>query len=162
MDYRSGEIGRILVIRFDDGDDFLQELINVVKKENVQTGWFSMLGGLRQAGVVTGPKKPTMPPEPIWAAVDGAREVVGIGSIFRDESGEPKIHLHAALGHKGETMTACVRKDSKTYLILEAYLIEITNIDVTRPWFPPGQFNRVTFHNQQQLERHDVTPRETL
>lgn len=145
MEYGTGKTGRIFAIRFDDGDDFLQELINVVKKEHIEAGWFTMIGGLRQAEVVTGPQEPTVPPIPVWASVDGAREVVGAGSVFWDENGEPKIHLHAALGHQGQTMTACVRKGTKTYLILEAYLTEIVGLQATRPWFPTGQFNRLTF-----------------
>lgn len=145
MDYRSGKIGRVFAIRFDDGDDFLQELLKVVTKEDIFAGWFTMIGGLRQAEVVTGPQEPTMPPDPVWASVDGAREVVGLGSVFRDETGEPRIHLHAALGHHGQTMTACVRKGTKTYLILEVYLTEITDLQAARPWFPAGQFYRLTF-----------------
>ena len=82
MDYRTGKIGRIFAIRFDDGDDFLQGLIDVVKKEHVLAGWFSVIGGLRQAEVVTGPEEPTMPPKPVWAAVDGAREVLGAQSVL--------------------------------------------------------------------------------
>lgn len=147
MEYRTGQIGRIFVIRFDDGDDLLQELTRVVKAEAIRAGWFALLGGLRQAEVVTGPKEPTIPPEPVWAAVNGAREVVGLGSIFWDEADEPKIHLHAALGHHGQTMTACVRKGTRTYLILEAYLTEIIDLQAIRPWFPEGQFNRLTFTN---------------
>jgi predicted DNA-binding protein with PD1-like motif len=49
MDYRTGKVGRLIVIRFDDGDDFLQELINVVKKENIRAAYFTMIGGLRRA-----------------------------------------------------------------------------------------------------------------
>ena len=145
MDYRTGTIGRIVVIRFDDGDDLLHELTEVVRREGIMAGWFTLLGGLRHAEVVTGPKEPTVPPEPVWATVDGAREVVGVGSVYRDESGEPKIHLHTSLGHHGATMTACVRMGTRTYLILEAYLTEITDIQATRPWFAPGQFHRLTF-----------------
>ena len=145
MDYRTGTIGRIFSIRFDDGDDFLGELSNLARKENIEAAWFNLIGGVRSAEVVTGPKQPTMPPDPVWAKVEGAREVVGIGSLFRDEHHEPKIHLHASLGHHGDTMTACVRKGTRTYLILEAFLIEISGIDATRPWFATGQFNRLTF-----------------
>ncbi len=145
MDYSTGTIGRIFTIRFDHGDDFLTELTSLAIKENIQAGWFNIIGGLREAEVVTGPKEPTMPPEPVWKKVDGAREVVGVGSIFRDENNEPKIHLHTSLGHHGETMTVCVRKGTKTYLILEVYLIEIEDINVTRPWYEKGQFNRLTF-----------------
>jgi len=94
--------------------------------------------------VVTGPKEPVMPPEPVWAQVTGARETLGSGSIYWDEA-EPRIHLHAALGHHGETLTACVRKGTKVYLILEVLILELDGIDATRPWFAQGGFNRLTF-----------------
>jgi len=145
MDYAVGTIGRIFTIRFDDGDDFLTGLADLAAKENVKAGWFNIIGGLRQAEVVTGPQAAVMPPEPVWAKVDEAKEVIGVGSIFRDENNLPKVHLHSALGHHGNTMTVCVRKKTATYLILEAYLVEITGINATRPWFAKGQFNRLAF-----------------
>lgn len=144
MDYRSGKINRVFTIRFDEGDDFLGELTNLIVKENIKNGWFHVIGGLREAGVVTGPKEPVVPPEPVWEEVQGARETLGTGSIFWDDD-EPKIHLHAAMGHHGDTLTACVRKGTKVYLVLEVYLIEITGIDASRPWFEQGGFNRLTF-----------------
>ena len=149
MDYTCGSIGRIFTIRFDDNDDFLTMLTELAIKENIRAGWFNMIGGLREADVVTGPEAPTMPPNPVWAKVEGAREVVGVGSLFRDENDTPKIHLHTSLGHHGKTMTACVRKGTKTYLILEVYLIEIEGINASRPWFELGQFNRLTFEKKQ-------------
>ncbi|MFW8600496.1 PPC domain-containing DNA-binding protein [Desulfobacterota bacterium M19] len=145
MEYKTGNIGRIFTIRFDDGDDFLDSLSTLAEKENIKAGWFNIIGGLRQAEVVTGPKEATMPPDPVWAAVDEPQEVIGVGSLFRDENNIPKIHLHTALGHHGRTMTVCVRKGTRTYLILEVYLIEINDINASRPWFPAGGFNRLTF-----------------
>ena len=144
MDYRTGTINRVVTIRFDEGDDFLGGLTEVVRRENIRCGWFFVLGGLRQAEVVTGPKAPVMPPDPVWQAISGARETLGAGSIYW-EGDEPKIHLHAALGHHGETITACVRKGTKVYLVLEVCLMEIAGIDATRPWYPAGGFNRLTF-----------------
>jgi len=145
MEYCTGKTGRIIVIRFDNNDDVLQGLLHVAKKESIQAGYFTMLGGLLAAEVVTGPVEATMPPVPVWAQVDGPREVVGVGSIFLDENDEPRIHLHAALGHHGQTTTACIRKGAKTYLILEAYLVEIIDIKAKRPWFADGQFYRLSF-----------------
>ncbi|MEA3546257.1 MAG: PPC domain-containing DNA-binding protein [Thermodesulfobacteriota bacterium] len=145
MEYKTGSTGRIFAVRFDDGDDFLEEMLKLIKKENIRFGWFHVIGGLRQADVVTGPKEPVMPPEPVWREIEGARETLGTGSIARDEKDEPKIHLHAALGHHGDTLTACVRKGTKVYLILEVYIIEVTGVDVSRPWFAEGGFNRLTF-----------------
>ena len=144
MEYRTGTIGRVFSVRFDEGDYFLEELITLIKKENIRNGWFHLLGGLREADVVTGPKEPTMPPEPVWREVRGAREVLGTGTIFWDAD-EPKIHLHAAMGHHGDTLTACVRKGTKVYLVLEVMIIEMEGIDATRPWFEQGGFNRLTY-----------------
>lgn len=144
MDYRTGTINRVVTIRFDEGDDFLGGLTEIVRRENIRCAWFFVLGGLRQAEVVTGPKEPVMPPDPVWQAISGARETLGAGSVYW-EGAEPRIHLHAALGHHGETITACVRKGTKVYLVLEVCLIEIAGIDATRPWYEAGGFNRLTF-----------------
>jgi uncharacterized protein len=144
MDYRTGSIGRVLSIRFDHGDDLLEGLKEIILKEKIQSGWFQILGGIRQAGVVTGPKEPTMPPDPVWRDVEEAREVLGSGSVHMDGE-EPRIHLHAAMGHHGDTLTACIRKNTKVYLILEVILFELQGIDACRPWYEEGGFNRLTF-----------------
>ncbi len=145
MDYRSGSTGRTLVIRFDHGDDFLNGLKEVIIKEKIRNGWFHVIGGMGEADVVIGPKKPVMPPEPIWQEVRSPREMLGTGSIYWDENEEPKIHLHTALGDHGESMTVCMRAQTKTYLILEVYLIEIIGFTASRPWYDKGGFNRLTF-----------------
>jgi predicted DNA-binding protein with PD1-like motif len=129
MEYRKGTIGRVFSVRFDEGDFFLEEFIQLIKKENIRA---------------TGPKEPTMPPEPVWSEVRGAREVLGTGTVFWDVN-EPKIHLHAAMGHHGDTLTACVRKGTKVYLVLEVMIIELEGIEATRPWYEIGGFNRLTY-----------------
>jgi predicted DNA-binding protein with PD1-like motif len=144
MDYRKGTIGRVFIVRFDEGDLFLEGLLKIISEEKITSGWFHVLGGLREADVVTGPREPVMPPEPIWSEVRGARETMGTGSIFWDGE-EPKIHLHAALGHHGDTLTACVRKGTKVYLVLEVVIFEIDGINASRPWYEEGGFNRLTF-----------------
>ena len=144
MDYRKGTIGRVFTVRFDEGDLFLEGLLKIIAEEKISCGWFHVLGGLREADVVTGPKEPVMPPEPVWSEVRGARETMGTGSIFWDDN-EPKIHLHAAMGHHGETLTVCVRKGTKVYLVLEVVIFEIEGINASRPWYEEGGFNRLTF-----------------
>lgn len=144
MEYRTGSIERVLMIRFDDGDDVLEGLKSIVIKEKIQSCWFQILGGIRHTKAVTGPEKPVMPPTPVWCEVDGAREALGTGSIHFDGD-EPRIHLHAALGHHGETMTACIREHTKVYLVLEVMLLELKGLNASRPWFDKGGFNQLTF-----------------
>ncbi|OGR07861.1 MAG: DNA-binding protein [Deltaproteobacteria bacterium RIFOXYD12_FULL_50_9] len=144
MEYKVGSIGRVIVARFDDGEDFLGSLRDLVTQEQIRAGWFHILGGLRHADAVSGPKEPVMPPDPVWQTVDGAREVLGAGSIFWDGA-KPKFHLHSALGHHGETLLGCVRRNTSVYLILEVCILEITGFTATRPFWDKGGFNRLTF-----------------
>ncbi|MDA8163675.1 MAG: DNA-binding protein [Desulfobacteraceae bacterium] len=143
MDYRTGRVGRIVVARFDHGEDFLAGLTEIVKKEEIRAGFLHLLGGVQEADVVTGPREPVMPPDPVWREVK-TRETLATGSIFWDGP-EPKMHLHAALGHHGETITGCVRRKAKVYLVIEAYIFEILDLGAGRPWYPEGGFNRLTF-----------------
>jgi len=144
MEYAVGNIGRVFLLRFDDGDDLLGELEALAAKENVRAGWFQLLGGLRKAEVVTGPEAPTMPPKPVWRTVEGAQEILGIGSLFW-EGDQPRLYLHAALGHHGETLVSCVRRATRVYLIIEIFLFEIVAIAASRPWDANRGFNRLLF-----------------
>ncbi len=141
MEYQTGSTGRVFYVRFDHGEDLIAGLKNLVRKEKVNNAWFQLFGGILAADVVIGPKQPSMPPEPIWQKVDEAREVLATGSIFWDEQ-EPMLHLHAALGHHGQTVTGCVRKKAEVYLVIEAVVFELVGMDITRPWYQIGGFNR--------------------
>ena len=147
MRYQAGEAGRVFYVRLDDGEDLHEAIKDLVSRENIRCAWFHIFGGLRKAGVVIGTKEPVMPPEPVWEEVNDTREVIGTGSVFWSDD-EPLIHLHAAMGHHGATLTGCVRKDSKVYLVIELMLVEVTGIDVTRPWYEKGGFNRPTFASE--------------
>ncbi|OQX06735.1 MAG: DNA-binding protein [Desulfobulbaceae bacterium A2] len=144
MDYRSGNLGRVFLLRLDDGDDLHACLRELIAREKIESGWFQVFGGLRRAEVVTGPREPVAPPEPVWHTMDEAREILGLGSVY-SEGDEPRIHLHAAMGHHGDTLTACVRKDAQVYLVLEVLFYELTGFTVIRPWNPEWGFNRLTF-----------------
>ena len=147
MEYRTGSVGRIIAARFDHGENLLTGLQDIVLKENIASGWFQIIGALGKAGVVTGPKEPVVPPEAVWREVETVCEVVGSGSVHLD-NGEPKIHLHAALGDHGETLTACVRRDSRVYLTIELLLFELIGLGASRPWNAASGFSMVRFEQQ--------------
>ncbi|MCW5200719.1 DNA-binding protein [Desulfobulbus sp. F4] len=144
MEYRAGTVGRVIAVRFDHGEDLLAGLRDIMLKEKVASGWFQIIGALGKAGVVTGPKEPVVPPDPIWQEVNSVCEVVGSGSVHLD-NGEPKIHLHAALGDHGETLTACVRRDSRVYLTIELLLFELLGLGASKSWDEKSQYSRLFF-----------------
>lgn len=144
MEYRTGSIGRVLTIRFDHKEDFFQGIREIILKENIRTAWFQVIGALDRAGVVIGPKEPFVPPDPVWRDVEGASELIACGSVYMDND-EPKIHLHGALGEHGKTLTGCIRKDTRVYLLLEVLLFELTGIHAARPRDEALGVNRVVF-----------------
>ena len=82
---------------------------------------------------MVGPRRShEMPPEPMLLPIDGAHEVAGVGVLAPDENGKPVLHIHAALGRSGQTMTGCLRPGVKTWLVAEAILYEILGAKVKR------------------------------
>ncbi len=127
MKYQVGEIGRVIVARFEDREDALKNIADIAKKENIRSAVFYLIGGLRQGRVVVGPEKEELPPKPVWKEIKESHEVLGIGTIFWQED-EPKIHFHGAFGKKDMIKVGCLRETSETFLVLEAIIIEIEGI----------------------------------
>jgi predicted DNA-binding protein with PD1-like motif len=131
MKYQVGTAGRVIVSRFEDGEDVLKNIIDIVKKEDIRNAVFYLIGGIRQGRVVVGPEKEELPPKPVWKEIKESHEVLGIGTIFWQEN-EPKTHFHGAFGKKDMIKVGCLRETSETFLIIEAVIIEIGGIDARR------------------------------
>jgi predicted DNA-binding protein with PD1-like motif len=132
MKYKTGRQGRVIVAKFDDGDDVLQGLVDVVKKEDIRAGILHVIGGMKGGDIVVGPEKDgVLPPVPVWKSLGESHEVVGTGTIFWQDD-EPRIHFHGAFGKKDMMKIGCLRKNSETFLILEAVIMEIEGIDARR------------------------------
>lgn len=129
--YQTGDVGRVIVARFEDGEDILENLIMIAKKENIKNAVFHLVGGIRQGRVVVGPAKEELPPEPVWKEIQESHELLGAGTIFL-QGDEPKIHLHGAFGKKDMVKVGCLRGKSETFLVLEAVIIELRGIDAKR------------------------------
>ncbi|HCG99203.1 MAG: DNA-binding protein [Candidatus Aquicultor primus] len=131
MDYRVGEIGRVVVARFNGHEEVLGNLREIARKENMRAAVVYLVGGMQKGRMVVGPEKDELPPVPIWREVKESNEVLGIGTIFW-EGDEPKIHLHGAFGKRDEVKVGCLREDSEAFLVLEAVMIELKGIDAVR------------------------------
>ena len=131
MKYQTGKSGRIIVAKFDDHDDVLGNLVDIAKKENISAGVFYLVGGMREGKIVVGPEIDELPPKPVWRELGESHEVLGMGTIFRQED-EPKIHFHGAFGKKDTVKVGCLREKSETFIVLEAIIIEIEGINATR------------------------------
>ncbi|MFC2060365.1 PPC domain-containing DNA-binding protein [Chloroflexota bacterium] len=133
MKASEGQVGRVFVIRLEDGDVVPACIERFAVERGISVGHVILVGGIGGGEVVVGPRKSVgMPPEPMLLPVDGAHEVVGVGVIAPGEDGQPALHMHASLGRAGRAMTGCLRPGVTTWLVGEAIIYEITGADVSR------------------------------
>ena len=131
MQYSEGRLGRVFVLRIDDGEDFLAVTRDFIKDRAVRSGTLIFLGALRQGRMVTGPEELAIPPEPHYVMFEGGWEMVGIGTIYPGEDG-PAIHYHASVGRAGHALTGCLREKAVTYIIAEVIVLEFTGLEIRR------------------------------
>jgi predicted DNA-binding protein with PD1-like motif len=131
MQYTEGQLGRVFVVRIDDGEDMLISLHQFINNKSIQAGSILFLGALMNGRMVTGPEEPVIPPVPHFVMFEGGWEVFGIGTIFMEEGG-PHIHYHASVGRSGHALTGCLREKATTYLIVEAVILEFTGLSARR------------------------------
>ena len=131
MQYTEGQLGRVFVVRIDDGEDMLLSLRQFIIDKNIQAGSIHFLGALMNGRMVTGPEEPVIPPVPHFVMFEGGWEIFGVGTIYPGEGG-PHIHYHASVGRSGHALTGCLREKAITYLIVEAVIMEFTGLTARR------------------------------
>jgi predicted DNA-binding protein with PD1-like motif len=133
MKASEGQLGRVFVIRLEDGDPIPASIERFAEEKKISVGQVILIGGIGDGEVVVGPRRSNeMPPEPMLVPVDGVHEVVGVGIIAPDKKGKPKLHIHASLGRAGKTTTGCLRPGVTTWLIGEVIILEIKGTDAVR------------------------------
>jgi uncharacterized protein len=133
MKSSEGKIGRVFILRLEDGDMVPECIEKFALEKGIKVGHVILIGGIGGGQVVVGPRKTEeMPPDPVLLTVDGAHEVEGVGIIAPDKDGKPVLHIHASLGRGGRTLTGCLRPGVKTWLVGEALLYEITGTSARR------------------------------
>lgn len=134
MKYSEAKPGRIFTVRLEDGDVLHESLERLAREKSVRAAAVLLVGGFDDGSrLVVGPREGRGTPiEPVIAALTGVHEAAGVGTIFPDAAGQPKLHLHAACGRGTATVTGCVRAGVKTWHILEAIVIELLDTPACR------------------------------
>jgi predicted DNA-binding protein with PD1-like motif len=129
LKYSEGNIGRIFVIKLEDGDKIPDCIEDFAKEKNIKSGTVFYIGGAGKGSkIVTGPEDGNVKkPIPIIKKLKDVNEACGIGTIFLNENNKPKLHMHSAFGRKNKTITGCVREGVNIWLIGEIIILEIIN-----------------------------------
>ncbi|MDI6686838.1 MAG: DNA-binding protein [Desulfobacterales bacterium] len=128
MKYSQAKLGRIFVIRLEDGDIVHEEIERFARNQSVKAASLIIIGGAdKDSKLVVGPEQGRMKTiVPIEHILDDIHEVAGVGTIFPDDEGNPVLHMHMACGRKTSTITGCIRNGVKVWHIMEVILFELT------------------------------------
>jgi predicted DNA-binding protein with PD1-like motif len=133
MKASEGRVGRVFVLRLEDGDIVPDCIERFAAEKGISVGHVILVGGIGAGEVVVGPRRSDeMPPEPMLLTIDGAHEVAGVGVLAPGQDGRPVLHIHAALGRAGKTVTGCLRPGVTAWLVAEAIIYEILGANAAR------------------------------
>ena len=92
MKASEGKLGRVFVIRLEDGDVLPGCIEKFAEQKGVSVGHAILVGGIGEGQIVVGPRySHKMPPEPMLLPIDGAHEVAGVGVLAPGEDGQACI-----------------------------------------------------------------------
>lgn len=128
MQFTEAKLGRCFVLRLHDSDRLPDVLESFAAEKKVFMALCFFLGGVKEdSRVVVGPKNGNAnPPEPMITLLKGVHEACGVGTIFTDETGKPKLHMHTSFGRNENTVTGCVRMGVEVWQIGEVVIMELT------------------------------------
>jgi uncharacterized protein len=134
MKFSQGSLGRVFILRLEDGDVLNDTLEAFARQQNVVRALVFYLGGTAPGSkLVVGPEaRQDDAVIPIIHALAGARETLALGTLLPNEHGEPVVHMHAATGREGDATVGCTRAGLETWLVGEVVLLEILGTEAHR------------------------------
>lgn len=144
MEYSIGKPGRIIAVKLDEGEKLYDSIHSLAEKENINSAAVFITGGFRKADVVVGPESEG-PIVPKFKNFTGPGEVLGVGTLYRDDENQPKMHLHCAAGKGEEVMAGCPRGGAEVFLTLEITIIEFDGVGGVRRYDPQHEVKLLSF-----------------
>ncbi|MFZ5449264.1 MAG: PPC domain-containing DNA-binding protein [Thermodesulfobacteriota bacterium] len=149
MRYTEGRMGRVFVLRLEDGERLNDTLEAFAREQNLSHALAFYLGGSATGSkVVVGPDAArTDAVVPLIHTLTGSQEVLAVGTLIPDETGAPVLHMHAASGREGRATVGCTRAGVDVWLVGEVVLLEIVGPTARRRKDPETGFQLLTVGN---------------
>ena len=127
MQYGEGKLGRVFVLRLEEGETLNDTIEAFAREHGIEGAMVMYLGGARAGSrVVVGPEAGRGEAVvPMVYALTGIQEVLAVGTLFQSEAGEPVLHMHAAAGREGGATVGCTRAGVEVWLVGEVVILEI-------------------------------------
>jgi predicted DNA-binding protein with PD1-like motif len=142
MQYGEGSLGRVFVLRLEEGEILNDTIEAFAREHNLLGGLAFFLGGSADGSkVVVGPDANRSDAiVPLIHLLRGAQEVLALGTLFANEAGEPVLHMHGAAGREGGATVGCTRAGVEVWLVGEVVLLEILGTAARRVKEPQTGF----------------------
>ncbi len=134
MKFTEARIGRVFVLRLHDGDLIPDVLESFAAQQKISGALCFLVGGAKEdSHVVVGPDNGNVvAPQAMVTLLRGVHEICGVGTVFVDENGHPKLHMHASFGRNANTITGCVRLGVDIWRIGEVIMLELLSAGILR------------------------------
>jgi uncharacterized protein len=151
MHYTEGRMGRIFVLRLEDGERLNDTLETFAREHNLSHALAFYLGGSASGSkVVVGPDTERVDTvAPLIHMLTGPQEVLAVGTLAPDENGAPVLHMHAAAGREGRATVGCTRAGVDVWLVGEVVLLEIVGPAAQRRQDPETGFQLLTVGSEE-------------
>ncbi|MDY0042909.1 MAG: DUF296 domain-containing protein [Desulforhabdus sp.] len=134
MQYSEGSVGRIFALKLDEGERVPDVIEEFAREQDIRSAMVLFLGGVADGSrLVVGPEKQMEEKiVPITHVLSGVQEVLGMGTLFLNQSGHPILHMHAATGREGGATVGCTRAGVEVWLIGEVIIMELLGLQGRR------------------------------
>ena len=137
MEYTEANLARIFILRLHQGEIVHETIEKFAKIKGVKNALCFFIGGADEnSKLVVGPKDgKAMPPEIMVTILKGVHEGLGVGTLFADEAGNPKLHMHGSFGRNdcaSNAVTGCIRAGVQVWQIGEVAILELSGTSVIR------------------------------
>lgn len=138
MKYSEARMGRVFVIRLEDGDVVHECIERFAREKGVRTAAMVIIGGADQGSrLVVGPENGRESPvTPMVRELNDVHEVAGTGTLFPDEGGNPLLHMHMACGRDSDARVGCIREGVRVWQVMEVVMWEIAETSAVRAMDP--------------------------
>jgi len=142
MKYSETSVGRIFILRLEHGDRIPDVIETFAAEHHIGSALVHFLGAADlNSKVVVGPEDGSaLKPRPVVTELLDTSEAVGVGTLFLNEAGIPKLHLHSAFGSSKETVAGCTREGVKIWHIGEVIIFELLTMVAQRRIDPQTGF----------------------
>jgi predicted DNA-binding protein with PD1-like motif len=136
MKYSEAQLGRVFILRLDTNEVLHETLEQFASDHDISGAAVIVVGGGgKDSTLIVGPRDSNAKVvDAMEYILNDAHEIMGTGTLFRSEEGDPVLHMHVSAGRSDVSVTGCVRRGVKVWGVLEVVLFEIKNTTAVKKY----------------------------